>query len=147
MIDDADDLDPALLKVIYALARVDAVRDIDAASRDKEREPALRRSKASFTNAEVRRAVLAVEAAGKSVGAIDFPPSGGFRLIISAPSSATGRNEWDDVLEDTPEQALARFVRHQERKKQGQPDALDEWRERKKRARQSESGRGKKGPF
>ena len=147
MTDDANNLDPALLKVIYALARADAACDFDAASRDQEREPAKRRVRASFTNAEIRRAVLAVEAAGKSVGAVDFPPSGGFRLIIGAPSSATERNEWDDVLEDTPEQALARFVRNQERKKQGQTDTLEAWRDRKKQARQAASGRGKKGPF
>lgn len=111
MIEDADKLDPALLRVIRALARGDAVHDLDAMRRDQECEPAARRSKPSFTQADVRRAVAAVEASGKSVGAIDFPSSGGFRIVIGEPMPTAARNEWDDVLQETPEQALERWKR------------------------------------
>lgn len=98
MIEDTDKLDSAVLRVIRALARADAVHDLDAIRSDQECEISLRRSKASFTQADVRRAVAAVEASGKSVGAIDFPPSGGFRIIIGEAAPVTEPNEWDDVL-------------------------------------------------
>lgn len=111
MIEDADKLDPALLRVIRALARANAVHDLDAIRRDQECETAARRSKPSFTQADVRRAIAAVEASGKSVGAIDFPPSGGFRIVIGEPMPTAARNEWDDVLQETPEQALERWKR------------------------------------
>ena len=104
MIEDADKMDPALLRVIRALARGDAVHDLDAMRRDQECETAARRSTRSFTQTDVRRAVAAVEASGKSVGAIDFPPSGGFRIVIGEPMPTAARNEWDDVLQETPEQ-------------------------------------------
>lgn len=97
MTEDTDKLDPALLRVIRALARADAVHDLDAIRRDQDCEIPLRRP-ASFTQADVRRAVAAVEASGKSVGAIDFPPSGGFRIIIGEAAPVTEPNEWDDVL-------------------------------------------------
>jgi len=56
-----------------------------------------------FTAADVRRAVKAVEAGGKSVAAVDFPRHGGFRLLLGDPvqldvSARMGANEWDDVL-------------------------------------------------
>lgn len=143
MTEDTFSLDPAILAIITALARADAARDFDAHRRDQERESS-RRPRVSFTHADIRRAIAAVEAAGKSVGAVDFPPSGGFRIIIGAPSSATGRNEWDDVLEDTPEQALARWMRDDERRKQETPEQA---RERQRRERRAASGRAKKGPF
>ncbi len=111
MIEDADKMDPALLRVIRALARGDAVHDLDAMRRDQECETAARRSTRSFTQTDVRRAVAAVEASGKSVGAIDFPPSGGFRIVIGEPMPTAARNEWDDVLQETPEQALERWKR------------------------------------
>ena len=112
--EDTDKLDPALLRVIRALARADAVHNLDVMRRDQECEIPLRRSKASFTQADVRRAVAAVEASGKSVGAIDFPPSGGFRIVIGEPMPAAAQNEWDDVLQETPEQALERWKRDHE---------------------------------
>ena len=84
---------------------------LDAHRRDQECQIPLRRAKASFSQADVRRAVAAVEASGKSVGAIDFPPSGGFRIVIGEPMPTAARNEWDDVLQETPEQALERWKR------------------------------------
>ena len=56
-----------------------------------------------FTAADVRRAVKAVEAGGKSVAAVDFPRQGGFRLLLGEPiplnvAERIGGNEWDDVL-------------------------------------------------
>lgn len=98
MADDTNDLDPALLRVIQALARADAARDFDAHRRDQDRDRPPRRPKASFTQADIRRAVAAVEALGKSVGAIDFPPSGGFRIVIGEATPTAAPNEWDDVL-------------------------------------------------
>lgn len=60
------------------------------------------RAAASFRQADIRRAVHAVESGGKSVRAVDFPPEGGFRLLIGPPDEAAnaGRreNEWDEVL-------------------------------------------------
>lgn len=58
---------------------------------------------ASFTQADIKRAVHAVEAVGKSVAAVDFPKEGGFRLLIGEPFSDAhagrriGENEWDDL--------------------------------------------------
>lgn len=101
MPEDSTPLDPALLKIIQALARADASRDFEAARRDHEREAAPKRHRATFTAAEIRRAVSAAEAAGKTVGAIDFPPSGGFRIIIGTP----------ETLQDTPESALEQWRR------------------------------------
>lgn len=56
-----------------------------------------------FTAADVRRAVKAVEAGGKSVAAVDFPREGGFRLLLGEPvrldlPARSGENEWDEVL-------------------------------------------------
>lgn len=56
-----------------------------------------------FRAADVRRAVKAVESGGKSVAAVDFPPQGGFRLLLGAPidcalPAGSGANEWDEVL-------------------------------------------------
>jgi hypothetical protein len=56
-----------------------------------------------WTIADVRRAIRAVESAGKPLAAVDFPREGGFRLLIGEPVSVavalrSGRNEWDDVL-------------------------------------------------
>ncbi|ATQ43587.1 hypothetical protein CSW64_14855 [Caulobacter mirabilis] len=57
----------------------------------------------SFTQADIKRAVQAVEAVGKSVAAVDFPPQGGFRVLLGEPEGAalagrSGENEWDEVL-------------------------------------------------
>lgn len=56
-----------------------------------------------FTVADVRRAIKAAEAVGKSVSAVDFPKEGGFRLLLGEPVALdlpirSGVNEWDDVL-------------------------------------------------
>lgn len=56
-----------------------------------------------FTVADVRRAIKAAEAGGKSVAAVDFPKAGGFRLLFGEPVTLdmpprSGTNEWDEVL-------------------------------------------------
>lgn len=60
------------------------------------------RRQASFTMAEVRRAIEAVEKAGKTAAGVDFPPQGGFRVLIGEPAApvvgAGAPNEWDEVL-------------------------------------------------
>ena len=115
MIEDADKLDAAVLRVIRALARAAAVHELDAIRSDQEREIPLRRPKASFTHADVRRAVAAVETSGKLVGAIEFPPSGGFRIIIGEAAPMTEPNEWDDVLAPHSGQAAKAPVTVKER--------------------------------
>lgn len=117
MTDDFAPLDPALLRVIQALARADAARDFEAARRDHQPEAAPKRHRTTFTAAEIRRAVSAVESAGKTVGAVDFPPSGGFRIVIGEPAPGEQPNEWDDVLHETPDQALERWRQQQAKKK------------------------------
>lgn len=57
----------------------------------------------AFTAADVRKAIKAAEAGGKSVAAVDFPKSGGFRLLLGPPvdlatPAAISENEWDVVL-------------------------------------------------
>lgn len=59
------------------------------------------RRKVAFTDADVQRAIKAVEKGGKSIMGVDFPPEGGFRLLIGSPLSSPvrfGGNEWDEVL-------------------------------------------------
>lgn len=56
-----------------------------------------------FKAADIRRAVKALEAGGKSIAAVDFPPHGGFRVLLGEPvrfdvAAGNGTNEWDDVL-------------------------------------------------
>jgi hypothetical protein len=58
---------------------------------------------ARFTQADVARAIKTVEAVGKCVRTVDFPPEGGFRLLLGEPEGGaddrgSGRNEWDEVL-------------------------------------------------
>jgi hypothetical protein len=60
-------------------------------------------ARASFTEADIQRAVKAARKAGLSVAGIDFPRHGGFRLIFGEPPrldtiSGAGANEWDVVL-------------------------------------------------
>lgn len=56
-----------------------------------------------FTGADIKRAIRAVEAAGKTIAAVDFPKEGGFRLLLGEPC-AQGQpvddepNPWDSVL-------------------------------------------------
>lgn len=63
----------------------------------------LNRTTAAFSLADIKRAVKALEAGGKSVAAVDFPKEGGFRVLLGDPvsldvPSRSGKNEWDDVL-------------------------------------------------
>lgn len=58
---------------------------------------------ASFTQADIDRAVKAVEKSGKCIAAVDFPKGGGFRLLLGEPvkvalPAGSGENEWDEVL-------------------------------------------------
>lgn len=114
MTDEIADLNSALSKVVEVLARA-AAGEFATYRRDQACEPLPRRPKASFTQADVRRAVAAVEASGKSVGAIDFPPSGGFRIIIGEAAPSNEPNEWDDVLAPHSGQAAGALVRVKER--------------------------------
>lgn len=56
-----------------------------------------------FSGADIKRAIRAVEAAGKTIAAVDFPKEGGFRLLLGEPY-AGGQplddepNPWDAVL-------------------------------------------------
>lgn len=57
----------------------------------------------AFTAADLKRAIKAAEAGGKSVAAVDFPKAGGFRLLFGEPvqldvPARIGENEWDEVL-------------------------------------------------
>lgn len=60
--------------------------------------------RASFTAAEIRRAIKAVRSTGERVAGVDFPVSGGFRVLVGEPMAAPapagpgGANEWDAVL-------------------------------------------------
>lgn len=58
--------------------------------------------RASFRPADVRRAIKALEDVGKAVAGVDFPPEGGFRVLVGEPSPLARpmgeRNEWDEVL-------------------------------------------------
>jgi len=42
--------------------------------------------------------MLAVEEAGHTVHAVEFPPAGGFTLIFAAGPTQTEVNEWDVAL-------------------------------------------------
>jgi len=59
-------------------------------------------ARVTFTEADIKRAMRAMEKAGRSVAAVDFPREGGFRLLIGDPvqieKGTLGTNEWDDVL-------------------------------------------------
>lgn len=52
----------------------------------------------TFTQADIKRAIRAVEAAGENIAAVDFPPSGGFRLVLGELLSPNEPNEWDDIF-------------------------------------------------
>lgn len=60
-------------------------------------------ARATFTEADIKRAVRAMEKCGRAVAAVDFPKEGGFRLILGdqipvAAAGIGGVNEWDVVL-------------------------------------------------
>lgn len=57
----------------------------------------------AFTDADIQRAIKAATKAGLKVAGIDFPRTGGFRLLFGEPVrldslETGGRNEWDSVL-------------------------------------------------
>lgn len=56
----------------------------------------------AFLPADIRKALKAVESGDRKVCAVDFPPEGGFRLLIGEPVAPavarSGGNEWDEVL-------------------------------------------------
>jgi hypothetical protein len=56
----------------------------------------------NFLPADLSKAIKAVEKSGKSLAAVDFPPHGGFRLLLGEPvtiaADRAGGNEWDEVL-------------------------------------------------
>lgn len=66
----------------------------------------MKRGPCTFREADVRRAVRAVEAAGKEVAAVEIGGDGKIRIVVGKPSppQSAGGNEWDEVLanaEDT----------------------------------------------
>jgi hypothetical protein len=56
----------------------------------------------TFLPSDVTRAIKAVEKSGKSLASVEFPPGGGFKLLIVGPETPavarSGGNEWDEVL-------------------------------------------------
>ena len=60
-------------------------------------------ARATFTEADIKRAVRAMEKCGRAVAAVDFPREGGFRLVLGDPipvpvAGKADENEWDVVL-------------------------------------------------
>jgi hypothetical protein len=56
------------------------------------------RGPCAFTEADLRRAVKAITAAGQPVRGVRFHPDGGFTVIIGGPASnVDDQNEWDEV--------------------------------------------------
>lgn len=58
--------------------------------------------RAGFRPSDVQRAIKALEKVGKTIAGVDFPPEGGFRVVVGEPSPLAQpvgeRNEWDEVL-------------------------------------------------
>jgi hypothetical protein len=59
----------------------------------------------TFTKAQVARAVAAVEAGGKVVTGVDFPPEGGFRVLTAdglrpVDAERKGGDGWEDFMSD-----------------------------------------------
>jgi hypothetical protein len=54
----------------------------------------------AFREADVKRAIKAVKAAGEPVKGVRFMADGGFEVVVGAPSTApeTEPNSWDEVL-------------------------------------------------
>lgn len=61
-------------------------------------EELMTRTRATFSKANLRRGILAVEESGHTVHAIEFPPGGGFKLILAAEPDQAEVNEWDVAL-------------------------------------------------
>ncbi len=56
------------------------------------------RTRATFSRANLRRGFLAVEESGHTVHAVEFPPGGGFTLILAARTEQAEVNEWNVAL-------------------------------------------------
>jgi hypothetical protein len=58
------------------------------------------RGRCAFKEVDVKRAVKAVEAAGKPVRGVRFMADGGFEVVVGAPATAPEAevNPWDKVL-------------------------------------------------
>ncbi len=52
------------------------------------------RTRATFSRASLKRGILAVEEAGHTVHTVEFPPGGGFTLILAAGTEQAEVNEW-----------------------------------------------------
>lgn len=53
----------------------------------------------SFSKAQLRVAIETVRTAGLEIHAIEFPPDGGFKLVLNADAVASEINPWDEVLD------------------------------------------------
>jgi len=60
-------------------------------------------TRAAFSRVGLKRGILAVEEAGHTVHAVEFPPGGGFTLILAARTEQAEVNEWDVALGITDE--------------------------------------------
>lgn len=60
------------------------------------------RGPCTFREADVRRAVRAVEAAGKQVAVVEISAEGRIRIVVGRPDrqGLAAKNEWDEVLGD-----------------------------------------------
>ena len=52
----------------------------------------------SFSKIVLRAAIETVQAAGFEIHAIEFPPDGGFKLVLMAEGAVEQSNEWDVAL-------------------------------------------------
>lgn len=66
--------------------------------REERSSKARGRAPARFTQADIRRAIAAVESTGKMVSAVKFPPDGGFEIVVGQPELAEAINGWDVAL-------------------------------------------------
>jgi hypothetical protein len=68
------------------------------------------RGPCTFRESDLRRAVRAVEAAGKEVAAIEIGGDGKIRIVVCKPGEQelAARNEWDEDLCDGNDQAAVR---------------------------------------
>jgi len=56
------------------------------------------RTRATFSKANLRRGILAVEESGHTIHAVEFSPAGGFKLILAVESEQAEVNQWDVAL-------------------------------------------------
>lgn len=63
------------------------------------------RGPCTFRESDLRRAVRAVEAAGKEVAAVEISADGKIRLVVGRPGTQQSIiNPWDEVLNDPAQQ-------------------------------------------